>query len=503
MNLQKTEKHQQQNFQPRPPVVVVLGHVDHGKSSILEAIKDLKITEKESGGITQHIGAYEIQSNNKKITFIDTPGHEAFSAMRSRGSKVADIAILVVAAEEGIKPQTKEAIYQAKLAGIPIIIAINKIDKPQADPEKIKTELSRHEIIVESRGGKIPSVNVSAKTGQGIPELLEMILLIAEMNNLQGDKNKQGQGVIIEAYLDNKRGPTATILLRDGVLRQGDIIGTATTFGKIKILEDFRGNFLKMAEPSQPVVLIGFEQAPQIGEKFKVYSDIISAQKYIEKKEKKTEKREVIVSDSRKKILNLILKADVSGTLEAIEGVLKNLPQEKVILRILKKEVGDINENDVKLAESSKAKILGFRVKVSPIALEMSDRKKIKIKTYEIIYELSQGVRDIMSKILSTEIVRKDLGKIKVLLIFRTEKNKQIVGGKVMQGLVNKGNKIEIMREDASIGKGRIIELQKNKKNINKAEKGQEIGILCKGDANIEQGDILVPYTEEEVKEEL
>jgi len=223
-----------------------------------------------------------------------------------------------------------------------------------------------------------------------------------------------------------------------------------------------------MAEPSQPVVLIGFEQAPQIGEKFKVYSDIISAQKYIEKKEKKTEKREVIVSDSRKKILNLILKADVSGTLEAIEGVLKNLPQEKVILRILKKEVGDINENDVKLAESSKAKILGFRVKVSPIALEI-----------------------------------KDLGKIKVLLIFRTEKNKQIVGGKVMQGLVNKGNKIEIMREDASIGKGRIIELQKNKKNINKAEKGQEIGILCKGDANIEQGDILVPYTEEEVKEEL
>ena len=499
---QKIEKSQQE-MQTRAPIVVVLGHVDHGKTSLLDYIRKANVTEKESGGITQHIGAYEAEHQDKKITFIDTPGHEAFSAMRSRGAKVADIAVLVVAAEEGIKPQTKEAISFVKLAGIPMIVALNKMDKPQADPERVKTELSKLDVLVESMGGKIPSVLVSAKTGKGISDLLELILLIAEIEKLQGDWDKQGEGVVIEAYLDNQRGPTATLLIRDGTLKKGDLVGTASALGKIRILEDFQGKPLKKAIPSQPVVIIGFEKVPQIGEKFKVYSDFNFAKEYIVKKERKTGKGDVFVAEPNIKILNLILRADVSGTLEAIDGILKAIPQDKVMLRVLKKEVGEVNENDIKLAVPSKAKILAFRQKINPIAQSLAERLGIKIKSYDIIYELSQGVREMMEKALSTEIVRKDLGRIEVLLIFRTEKNRQIVGGKIIEGEVKRGGKIEVFRKDEKIGKGKMLNFQKNKKDIESAKKGEEVGILYAGDAKIEEGDVLVIYTEERVKEEL
>jgi len=277
----KETQEKKEGLQMRPPVVVVLGHVDHGKSSILEAVKDFKITAKEAGGITQHIGAYEVEHQGKKITFIDTPGHEAFSAIRSRGAKAADIAILVVAGEEGMKPQTKEAIFHIKKAGIPFIVAINKIDKAEANPEKVKRELSQNDVLVESMGGKIPSIETSAKTGQGVEGLLELILLVAEMEELKGDVEKPGEGVVIEAYLDAQRGPTATLLLRDGVLQQGDIVGTRSTSGKVKVLEDFQGNLLEKALPSTPCIVLGFENVPQVGEKFEVYSDLELAQKYI------------------------------------------------------------------------------------------------------------------------------------------------------------------------------------------------------------------------------
>ncbi len=502
--MSQEQKIEKQNLKPRPPIVVVLGHVDHGKSSILEAIKDLKITAQESGGITQHIGAYEIEHQDKQITFIDTPGHEAFSAMRSRGSKVADIAVLVVAAEEGIKPQTKEAISFAKLAGVPIIVAINKIDKPEADPERVKTELSQQDIMVESRGGEVPSVNVSAKTGQGIPDLLEIILLIAEMNKLQGDIDKPAEGVVIEAYLDSQRGPTTTLLLRDGVLREGDIVGTASAFGKVKILEDFQGNAMKEALPSKPIIVLGFEKVPQIGEKFKVHPTIESTKEYIAKKEMKAEKKEVIVADPSRKIFNLILKADVSGTLEAIEGMLKNLPQDKVMLRVVKSEVGEVNKNDVKLAASANAKIVGFRVKISPFVQDLAEREGLnKIRNYEVIYDLSQAVRESMGKVLSTEVVRQDLGKIKVLVIFRTEKSRQIVGGKIIEGFVKKRSHIEVWRGEEKMGKGKMLSLQKNKKEIEEAKKGDEVGMLYEGSARIEEGDILAIYIEERQKEEL
>ncbi|MBZ9578034.1 GTP-binding protein [Patescibacteria group bacterium] len=491
----------QQNLISRPPVVVVLGHVDHGKSSILEKIKDLKITEKESGGITQHIGAYEVEHQGKKITFIDTPGHEAFSAMRSRGAKVADIAILVIAAEEGIKPQTKEAISHIKKAGIPMIVAINKMDKPGADPEKVKRELSVQDISVESMGGKIPSVEISAETGKGIPELLELILLVAEMEGFKADVSKPAEGVIVESYLDSQRGPTATLILQNGILKRGDILGTSSVVGKIRIMEDFQGLSIKQASPSMPVIVLGFENVPRVGERFKVFTDIETAKRRLEGIVKPGP--QVLDIEPDKKVLNLILKVDVLGSLEAIEEVLKKLPQEKVILRILKGEVGEINESDVKLAGGAKAIIVGFRVKTNPIAQKLALREKIKIMCFEVIYELVQEVRGVLEKKVRPEVVRIDLGKVKILAIFRTEKNRQIIGGKVIEGEVKRGASLEVFRNEEKVGRGKIVNLQRDKKEVEELAKGAECGILYEGDIKMEEGDVLWVYTEERRKGEL
>jgi len=488
-----------ENLISRAPIVVVLGHVDSGKTSILDAVRKTHVAEKETGGITQHVGAYEVELQGKKITFIDTPGHEAFSAMRARGAKVADIAILVVDGVAGVQDQTKEAITHIKKAGIPMIIAINKIDRPEADPEKIKRELAKENILVESIGGKVPSVEVSAKTGKRIGDLLELILLVAEIENLKGDISKPGEGVVIESYLDSHRGPTATLLLRDGILKPGEIVGTFSTFGKIKMLENFQGKKIEIAYPSMPVISIGFEDVPRVGERFKVFGTIEEAQNNIPKVEKE-EKREVFLITPDKKVLNLILKTDVLGSIEPIENVLKGLPQEKVILRILKAEVGDINESDFKLAQSAKAKILGFRVKITPVAKSLAERDKIKILTFEIIYDLVRAVRELMEKILEPEIVRIDLAKLKTLLIFWTEGSRQIVGAKVLEGEVKKGTKIEVIRGEEKVGQGKLINLQINKKDVEKAIRGQECGILYEGDAKIQEGDILVIFTKEKRK---
>jgi len=484
-----------QNLIYRPPVVVILGHVDHGKTSILDCIRKTHIVEKEAGGITQHIGAYEIEKDGKKITFIDTPGHEAFSAMRSRGAKVADIAVLVVAADEGVKPQTKEAIFHIKKTKIPIIVALNKIDKPQANPERVKQELQKEGILVEDFGGKIPSVNVSATTNQGIEELLELILLVAEMENLKTDVTAPAEGVIIESYLDSKQGPTTTAILLQGKLEPNQIIGTNSTFGKIKSLENFQGVPLFEALPSQPVIILGFENVPEIGEKFKIFSRIEEAKNNLKIAKKK--KIEVISFESDQKILNLILKADVLGSLEAIEEVLKELPQEKIILRFLKTEVGEITESDVKLAIQAKAKILGFRVKTNPIAQQLAEREKIRIMQFEVIYDLVEAVRKYMERFLEPEITRIDLGKIKILRFFLREKNRQIVGGRVIEGEIKTGSSIEVLREENIIDQGKLINLQRNKKNIESARKGEEVGILYEGNAKIEENDILIIYTKE------
>jgi len=479
-----------------------MGHIDHGKTTLLDQIRKTHVAEKESGGITQHIGAYQIEIQGKKITFIDTPGHEAFSQMRSRGAKVADIAILVIDAAEEIKPQAKEAIFHIKKSGISQIIALNKIDKPDADPERIKRELIKEEVVVESMGGKVPSVNVSAKTQQGINELLDLILLMAEMEELKTDIQNPGKGVVIESYLDHFRGPTATLLLTEGTLKSGDIIGTASAFTKIRSLENFQKKPIEKALPSDPVIVFGFNRVPKIGEEFKSFPDTESAESYIKTVPAERE-REVLEITEEQKVLNLILKTDVLGSAEAIEEIFKNLPQDKIVLRILKTEAGNINESDLKLAKGGRAKIIGFRVKMDPLAERIAEREKIKIMNFDIIYELIEAVRNLMEKSVKPEKVRIDLGKVKVLAKFLAEKNRQIIGGKVTTGEVQKGSLIEIFRGEEKVGQGRIINLQKNKKDADSAGKGEECGILFEGDVKIEEGDILAIYKEEVRKAEL
>lgn len=516
-------REKKENLIAKQPVIVLVGHIDHGKTSILDFIRKTHMAEKEVGGITQHIGAYEIERDGKKITFIDTPGHEAFSAMRARGAKVADIAILVVAADEGVKPQTKEAVLHIKKAQIPMIVAINKVDKPNILPGRIKDELSRHGVLVEERGGKIPSVEVSAKTGKGIADLLDLISLVTEMEDLKANISKQCQGVVIESYLDSKRGPTATLLLEKGVLSQKDIIGTPSCAGKIKRMEDFRGKKIEKALPGEPALVLGFEEVPVIGEEFRAFTDLETAREKIKKRE--IEIPSLISIEPGQKILNLILKTDVLGSIEPIEEVLKTLPraagiapgdarQERIFLRILKKDAGDVSLSDIKLAETGKALILGFRVKTPASILEIAKRKNIKVLNFDLIYDLVEGMRSFIERILAPEVVRLDLGKLKTLVIFRTEKRRQIIGAKVLEGEIKKGVKIEVFRptspvpakrgeEEEKIGEGKVVGLQKEKRDIEKGTKGDEVGILYEGDSKIQEGDILMVYEEKRQKVKL
>ncbi len=486
-----------ENFTPRAPIVVILGHVDHGKTTILDYIKKTNVAGGESGGITQHIGAYEIEHKGKKITFLDTPGHEAFSAMRSRGANVADIAVLVIAGDEGMKPQTKEALAVIKKTETPFIVAINKVDKPGVFPDKVKRELSQMGVLVETLAGDVPSVNTSAKTGIGIEELLDVILLMGEMRNLQGDHSKKAEGVIIESYLDKKRGPIATVLITDGILRAGDAIATKSACGKIKTLESFQGKSMKEALPSQPCIVMGFSDVPSVGESFTIYDTIEEAEsatrlnkeaKRIAKNEKKPE------PVSGQKSLNIVLKVDVAGSVEAIEKILEQLPDEEAPVRIVKAGAGDITESDIDFAISTNARIVGFRVKAGSMVQRLADDKKIRMAFFDIIYNLLQGVRAWQQEMIKPKFTREEIGRMKTLLVFFTEGSRQIVGGRITDGEVTKGAQIEVARDNEIIGKGRMISLQKNKKDIDKAVKRDEIGILFDGNVKIKENDILIFY---------
>jgi len=491
---------EEKNIITKPPVVVVVGHIDHGKSSLLEAIReDFKITQKESGGITQHIGAYEAEFQGKKITFIDTPGHEAFSAMRARGAKVADIAVLVVDAAEGVKDQTKEAISFIKKADIPLVVALNKIDKKEAQPERVKQEFAKQGVLVESYGGKVPSCNVSAKTKVGIQELLETILLVAELEDLKADISVPGQGTIIESYLDSKKGPVATLILEKGILKEDDVFGTPSTIGKVKNLKDFRGKTIKNALPAQPVIVLGFEMPPGVGENFEVFKTQEEAKENIVKTEKKWTPA-VIQEKEGQNALNIILKADVLGSTEAIEHVLRNIPQEKVLLRILKSEVGNIEVSDIKLAESTDSLIFGFRVNIDETTKLFAQQKKVRWKIFDVIYDIVQEVRKGMVEVMEPEVKRINLGKIKISVLFKKSKNSQIVGGKVIEGEIERNSLAEVQRNDEIIGKGKIKSLQQEKKDIPSAGKGKECGMLFQGETELKEGDILVFFREEKKK---
>lgn len=514
----KKEKQEKAN-QSRPPIVVILGHVDHGKTSILDYIRKSKVAEKtargeprsiverESGGITQHIGAYQVEHSGKLITFIDTPGHEAFSAMRSRGAKVADIAVLVVAAEEGVKPQTKEAIDIILRQNLPLIVAINKMDKPNALPDKVKKELADKGVLAESLGGKIPSVFTSTKTGLGIDELLEMILLIAEMENFQGDANQPAQGVIIESKMDARRGATATLLIKDGTLSNRDIVAAESTFGQIKTMENFLGQPVKEAGPSTPVLISGFSEVPPVGETWQKMASLDKARAKVAIKgpqeKQKREPAEILNIAAGQKVFNLILKADVFGSLEALREVIKSVPQEEVRLRVIKAEVGDIIETDIQLAESAKAKIYGFRVK-SGVGIEsLAERRSVKISLSPIIYELIQAIRHDASRLLTPEITRQKLGQLKVLEIFKVSGQQQIIGGKVLSGKIERGVQVDIFHDQEFVGSGQITQLQQNKKDAAEVGKDRECGVMLESKNLVDKGDILEAYREEKKKREL
>jgi len=486
----------------KQPVVVILGHIDHGKTSILRAIKKIPFTGKKPGGvITQEIGAFEVEKEGKKITFLDTPGHEAFSQMKERGAKVADLAILVVSAIEGPREQTKEALEVIKEAKIPFILAINKIDLPGADPQKTKIQLAKLGVLSEDMGGEIPAIETSAKTGEGIEDLLEMILLLAEMKSLKVNIEKKGKGVIIESHLDPKKGPLASVILEEGVLKVRDTIGTSSTLGKVREIKNSEGERRERILPGEAGLVLGFEEVPRVGEIIKVYESLDEARENLKKEKKK--KVEIKETNEREKVLNLIIKTDCLGSLEAIENVISKIPQEKILIKIIKGEGGLISEEDLKLAKSAKAFILAFRTSPDKIAKKILEREKIKIWSFNVIYELVETIRKLAQRILEPEIIKKEVGRLKVLVDFWRSRNRQIVGGRIIEGEVKRQTQIEIWRGEKFIGKGRLINLQKNKKDIEKAQKGEEVGILYEGEGKIKEDDILVFFVEEKRKIEI
>lgn len=484
-------KNSLKNKKSRPPVVVIVGHVDHGKTSILDAIRKSKVAEQESGGITQHIGAYQVEHKNKSITFIDTPGHEAFSAMRSRGVRVADIAILVIAADDGIMPQTKEAIKIIQKSGLPYIVAFNKIDKANADIQKAKNQLTEQSVLLEGYGGDVPFVEVSAKTGQGLDELLDLINLIAEVEEFNSEENESIEMVVIEAALDAKVGSTATFIVKKGNVTTRNIIAGSSTYAKIKNMHDFLGNSVIKASPSMPVVITGFSSVPRVGEKFVEVSSIREAEDRVKSKQRKEKKAEVLEIQEGQKVINIILKADVEGTLEAVHLVLRSINNEKLILRIIDGGVGSINDSDIKLAEGGRAFVVGFRVKLNKVTQNLVEQKKVTVILFDTIYELVEGVREVILEQLEPVESEEMIGKMKVLKIFKSDSSSMIIGGKIISGMLRRGVKLNVIRNREEIGTGLLKRLKSIDKDIDSIEKGNEAGVLFEGNIKIEEGDIL------------
>lgn len=495
-------------------MVVVLGHVDHGKTKLLDTIRKTKVAEGESGGITQHIGAYQVEvspsagSGPKMITFLDTPGHEAFTAIRSRGAKVADIAILVVAADESVKPQTKEAIKIIKEAKIPFIVALNKMDKDGANVQKVKQDLATEDVLVEDWGGTVPVIEISAKEGRNIDALLGMILLVAELEELNEDIEPPAKGIVIESNLDKRRGYVATVLVQKGILNVGDWLVVGTIVGKVKSMEDFMGKVIVQAKPSQPVLITGWPTAPDIGKEFVVASDKDEATTIAEKNVDLTPlfsffKGSVETGDENKKFLNLVFKSDVSSSLEAIEVSLKAIKSVEIGYRVISYDIGNISEADVKTAVASKCQVIGFRVGIEESAKKMADKEGIKISNFEIIYELIEYVREEMSVLLGAEIKKNPLGKLKVLATFKKDARMQIFGGRVMSGKVVRGAMGDVVRNGLIVATGKIGQLQHNKEDMPEVKEGLEAGIrfdiVSKDFAEIKEGDILDIYEEEKI----
>ena len=501
----------------RAPVVTIMGHVDHGKTSLLDSIRQTNVAGREAGGITQHIGAYYIEKNGRKIVFIDTPGHQAFTRMRARGAKVTDIVVLVVSADDGVMPQTLEAIDHARAANVPIIVAVNKIDKPDAQPERVKQQLADRGLLAEDWGGDVVMVPVSAKTGQNLYLLLEMILLVADIQDLKANPNRPAVGTVLEAKLDRGRGPVATVLVRNGTLHAGDFFICGALFSKVRAMFDDRGNSVKDAEPSMPVEVIGLESLPEVGDTFQVVSDTSKAKQIVIYREAKARDAamakgaRVATLDSLHqqfkegdlKDLNLIIKADVGGTAEVLSDTLQALSNEKVRVRVLRAGVGAITEDDVLLASASDALIIGFNVRPERSAQATAEQQKVDIRLHSIIYELIDEVKLAMTGMLEPTFKETVQGHAEVRETFKISKVGTVAGCYVSDGVIKRDSQVRVMRDGDVVHTGRIEALKRFKNDASEVKNGLECGISLANFNGVQVGDVLEAFTMERIAPQL
>ncbi len=502
------------NLSPRCPVVVVMGHVDHGKTSLLDAIRNTNVTSGEAGGITQHIGAYQVEINNSPITFLDTPGHAAFTSMRARGAQVTDIAVLVVAADDGIMPQTVEAINHAKAAGVSIIVAINKIDKPAANPEKVKQELTEYELVPEEWGGDVICVPVSAKTGQGIDNLLEMILLVAETQELTANPDRFAKGTVIEAKLDKGRGPVATVLVQNGTLKTGDMVIAGTALGRVRVMTNDKGERIDVAGPSTPVEITGLSEVPTAGDILNAVEDERLAKELVDQRrhEAKEEQFKAYqkvtldnlfsqISEGEMKELPIIVKADVDGSVEAVKQSLEKLSNEEVKVRVIHGAVGAISESDVMLANASNAIIIGFNVRPEPSAKISAERDDVDLRLYRVIYDAINDVTDALKGMLTPKIREKDLGRAEVRQVYKISSVGTVSGCYVLEGKITRNALIRVVRDGIIVADDKLDSLKRFKDDVKEVATGYECGMALTKFADIKVGDVFEAYEMEEYRD--
>jgi translation initiation factor IF-2 len=499
----------------RPPVVTVMGHVDHGKTSLLDAIRTTKVAEREFGGITQHIGAYQVDTSHGKVTFLDTPGHEAFTAMRARGAQATDMVILVVAADDGVMPQTVEAINHAKAANVPILVAVNKIDKPGADPDRVKRELSNHGLVPEDWGGQTIFIHTSAKRGDGLPQLLEMTALQAEILELRANPGRAGRGVIVEGRLDRGRGPVATALIQSGTLKEGDAVVVGSHSGRVRALFNDRGKKVSAAGPSDPVEILGLSGVPQAGDTLLVVSDERKARQIATVRSERDRLKgkaaaRVTLEDLHKQIeagevkeLRLVIKADVQGSVEALTESLERLSTDEVKLKVIHSSVGAVTESDVMLASASNAIVLGFNVKADPKAATQAQANGVDMRSYNVIYDAINDVRAALSGMLAPEIREMVLGRAQVRQLFPITKVGVIYGSSVLEGKMTRGARARIKRGDTLLGEGVINSLKRFKDDVREVLQGLECGIGVEGIKGVQPGDFIEAFSTEEVARSL
>jgi translation initiation factor IF-2 len=513
---EQTQESRLEDLEARAPVITVMGHVDHGKTSLLDAIRETSVAAGEAGGITQHIGAYHVDVGTRRVVFLDTPGHEAFTLMRARGAKVTDIVVLVVAADDGVMPQTLEAIDHAKAAGVPIVVAVNKIDKAEAQPDRVKQQLSDRGLMPEEWGGNTVFVSVSAKKRQNLEQLLEMLLLVADMQELKANPKKPAVGTVLEARLDKGRGPVATVLVQDGSLEVGDTVVAGAVAGKIRALVDDRGGRLKKAGPSTPVELLGLGSLPEPGDQFLVVQDSLKAQSIVTFRQQKLREKAMAASarislqdlgkaiaEGQLKELPLVIKADVQGSIEALVDQLAKLPQEKIKLRVIRSGVGAITESDVLLATASNAVCVGFNVRPERKAAEIAERDQVEIRLYTVIYDAVEEMKKAMEGLLEPTLREVRLGAAEVRETFKISKVGTIAGCYVTDGKVTRSAQVRLLRDNVVIYTGRVASLRRFKDDASEVKAGLECGIGIAGYNDVKPSDVIEFFTTEKVKETL